>query len=580
MNNICDRIDYFKNSLISNQLDSGYLCGCYNLNNPISGIIAQNYLYDLQNQYYISGNSFYLNEDLNVGVLSYSGQEKFDETRSFKILNNLTGEKFSLFLDFDLIDDNRNLPREFFVLKSNNSFSNNNFTLSFEINKYNDLFLKYNSSIDGISYSAINKSNFSLDSSNLLGINVSNSKVFLSKFNFYADEILIENYDLNLSGKKDISFGKFSGVGFSGNLNNILLYKDLFDLNYNREIFKTFLKTGEREELKNIISNVTTGKISGYLNPTGILGTGITGYSIYYNNSIINNNLNLNLKSFSSSGITGFLTGEKIEYSGDTSNLSTTQKYIYNIYDLDESKKYIKNNILFTNPEIDDLDFVEVQIYPSFSNLEKAILIGTGLFSLNKTSDRNSIYVNGMYSNYNLSNNLGYLSGIESLDASDSLYNLKIFNNFKKLNNYHIIYNTQNYQNIGNWTLLPTDINLTGRYNIYLNGIKLTSDLDYKIQYSNFNNKNQLYIDVNQDFGDINIAEDNFLHVVTGLFVNIKNNINNITGRKIIFINGILQNLNEDYMEYSHKNVGEIFYTQPNTDIIKIFENEYSRFNK
>lgn len=580
VNNICDRINYFKNSLISNQLDSGYLCGCYNLNNPISGIIVQNYLYNLQNQYYVSGNSFYLNEDLNVGVLSSSGQEKFDETRSFKILNNLTGEKFSLFLDFEIIDDNRNSPREFFILKSNNPSSANNFTFSLEMNKYNDLFLKYNSSIDGISYNTVNKSNLSLDSNNLLGINISDSKIFLSKFNFYTDEILIENYNLNLSGKKDISFGKFSGVGFSGNLNNLLLYKDLFDLNYNREIFKTFLKTGEREELQAVISPIASGKITGYLNPTGILGTGITGYTTYYKNSIINNDLNLDVKSFSSSGITGFLTGEKIEYSGTIANLSTTQKYIYNVYDLNESKKYTKNNILFINPDINDLDFVEIQIYPAFSSLEKTNLIGTGAFLLNKPSDRNNIYVNGIYSNYNLSNNLGYLSGIESVDISDSLYNLKIFNNFQKLNNYHVLYNSQNYQNSGSWTLLPTDLNLTGKYNVYLNGLKLTLNLDYKIQYSNFNNKNQLYVDINQDFGDINIVEDNFLNTITGLFVNIKNNINYITGRKIIFINGILQNLNQDYIEYSHKNIGETFYAGSNINTIKIFENEYSRFNK
>ena len=173
---------------------------------------------------------------------------------------------------------------------------------------------------------------------------------------------------------------------------------------------------------------LSTGEINATFNPSGIIGTEIRAFTPIINNLNLNTNSDLSFREYSLSGITGYATGEKIEYSIGSSLYPIEVKNIYNLYDLNESKKYVKNNIILMN-NIEDTDFVEIQVYPAFCNISKEIFDGfSGIRPSTLVNiDRNNLYINGIYNKTFVVQNQIYINDSSGLDRDDYLNNLKIF---------------------------------------------------------------------------------------------------------------------------------------------------------
>lgn len=582
--NIYDQIYSFNEILEESNINSGIIFGCYNLDNPISGFIVKNDLIDIQNQYFISGGSFVINSSGGLGILSNSGSNIFKNNQNLKIFKTVTGDRVSIFVDIESLKSNQTELNEILSIDSV-SAGTNSFRISIEANRYNNLFVRYSGQKDNFLITGINKTDIDLDANSLISLRLNPFHFYLDKFDFREDNIISEFFNFSFTGDKKISFGKNQTTSFEGKINNILLAEDYLNPNTTRAILKTFLKTGEKEVSSIEYKLLSTGEINATFNPSGIIGTEIRAFTPIINNLNLNTNSDLSFREYSLSGITGYATGEKIEYSIGSSLYPIEVKNIYNLYDLNEAKKYVKNNIIFTN-NIEDTDFVEIQAYPAFCNISKEIFDG---FSGIRPSalvniDRNNLYINGIYNKTFAVQNQIYINDWSGLDRDDYLNNLKIFDNFTSLSGYSYEYDGTYYidtQAVGAWRLVPTNENLDKKYNIFLNGLKLASgNGEYFISRSSYSNlKYQLYINrLINSLGQVDIVEDNYLFKTGNSWSIIKNNINLITGRKAIWVNGVFQHINSDYIEYFSEDISGLSYTSPAVSLSGIFNNDLARF--
>jgi alpha-tubulin suppressor-like RCC1 family protein len=340
------KLEFITGYLAENQRNTGSLEILYDFSG-ISGFFVPNRLYDNEVQFSNIIGGFQVNKEYYPGIFvscyqetGFTGSGIFEGVNSLKVLNNLSGDNISLFYnfgrlscnkDFSLIGNNYskqiNTPTGKIQILSYIESKNqiNPFEIILGLNDAYKLTLEFSGKISGSQEEKYNLVNYSeLAFENIGAIRVNSKNLEFGYFDIIENEI--NNNIINLTGsyfnqEKNIYIGNMPTgkyrdgyTGFIGIVDDFIGFNEYFDLNISAEISKLFTKTGE-EFIETTITGISYNIItSGFLNPTGILGTGITGYEIVPSQEIINPSCGDTCVVYVKSGITGVITGEKIEY--------------------------------------------------------------------------------------------------------------------------------------------------------------------------------------------------------------------------------------------------------------------------
>jgi hypothetical protein len=424
---------------------------------------------------------------------------------------------------------------------------------------------------------------------NIGSLRLNNNNIEYTYFDVVEDEIYNKNIALTgnyLKQEKNIYIGNMPTgkyrngyTGYFGIVDGFTAYNQYIDQSSCAELARLFIKTGEQLQQINV-TGITYNVIqSGFLNPTGIIGTGITGYQLIPSTEVINASCGDNCIVYLRSGITGVITGEKIEYkiisqqqfSTDTSSIK------YNLYDQEYAGRFAKNHIVF-NTKLDSDDIFEMQLYkdvetkveiPSFAPISN-IYISNDILSNRSLL----IFFNGQNissGNYQLLNNDTSFTIDKINDGTNDLV-LYTISSFSDTDTF-IFDNTG--QNINSNLFKYVGKLNNNVYDIYLNGQKLISGLNYTISGSNTG----LYLRESSPSGEIYVIRDNFFYKVTG------NNFKYYSPSGInynnerIWLNGLYQNKGENYILTSCTNKSLLTNNELELKNKPIFTEDYYRFN-
>jgi hypothetical protein len=497
-------IKFITGYLSENQRNTGSLEIFYDFSG-ISGFFVPNRFYQNEVQFSKIGGGFQVNKEYYPGIFiscyqetGFTGSGIFEGINTLKVFNNLSGDNISLFYNFGRLNCNKD-----FSINSKNIITptgkiqilsyieskdqSNPFEIILGLNDAYKLTLEFSGKINGNQEEKYRSTNYAeLAFENAGAIRINNKNLEFSYFDIIENEI--SNNIINLTGsyfsqEKNIYIGNMPTgkyrdgyTGFLGVVDDFIGFNEYFDLNISAGISKLFIKTGE-ETIVTDITGVSYNVIqSGFLNPTGILGTGITGYQIVPSEEVINASCGESCVVYVKSGVTGIITGEKIEYVvvGQESYAVTQQETKNNLYDQDYASKFTKNYIVFT-PALDSQDIFNINFYkdvnaivdyPNYSYLDKTYIADNDLGEKNVL-----IFFNGV----NIASNEYQISASEDRfkiskydrDQNDLiLYTLSSQRNFK------------DQVSIGNNSIFLTGINLD-KYNLFLNGQKLINNYNY-----------------------------------------------------------------------------------------------------
>jgi hypothetical protein len=572
----------------------------------MSGFFVPNRIYGDQTQFNSIPGGFSVNKDYYPGIFIscykesglFTGSGIFEGTNNLKVLNKLSGDNLSLFYNFGAMNCNKSFnvgPKQIVIptgkiqvlsyIESKN-LNNNPFEIILGLNDAYKLTLEFSGTISGNKEENYKSTNLGeLSFQNIGGLRLNDKIIEHTYLDFIEDEVF--NNTMSLTGsyfnqEKNIYIGNMpSGksrngyTGFIGQLDDFIAFEEYFDLNSSVGLSKIFIKTGEATKIINLTGVIYNIISSGFLNPTGIIGTGITGYRMVPSEEIIDSSCGTSCVVYVQSGVTGLITGEKIEYiiAGQEEYNVSQQNIKYNLYDEDYAANFTKNYIVF-DAKLDKDDVFDIQLYkdvdtkveiPDYSFLNKNyltqdILVGKQLL----------IFFNGV----NISSGNYQILGSENKFAVTS---------YDKDINDTINYSLSSYSDIESYLFDNINNPISGytsggqisnkKYNIFLNGQKLISGLNYKISGAS----NYLYLKDDLSEGEIYVIQDNFLTGITGTNLKLYNPSIKYNNERI-WMNGIFQNKNENYLLTSCVNnmlqaTGDI---RPKNQII--FNNEYNRF--
>lgn len=600
------KLEFITGYLTENQRNTGSLEIYYDFSG-ISGFFVPNRLYGNQTQFNKIGGGFTVNSEYYPGIFvscyqesGFTGSGVFEGTNTLKVLNELSGNNSSLFYNFGALNCNKNfsiglkeinIPTgQIQVLSYIESTSSNNnpFEIILGLNDAYKLTLEFSGKINNSSVENYKSTNLGeLSFQNIGGLRLNDKNIEFTYFDIIEDEI--HNNILNLTGSyfnqdKNIYIGNIPTgkhrngyTGFIGNVDDFIAFDEYFDANFCAGFSRLFVKTGDRIETLNLTGVKYNIIQSGFLNPTGILGEGITGYQVVPSNEIINSSCGDNCIVYVKSGITGLITGEKIEYQVvKQEEYTTRQKQIqYNLYDQDYAAKFTKNHIVFT-PQLDNGDIFDIQLYEDVDTkveIPDYAILSKNYLTQDTLTDRNLlIFFNGINissSSYQIiGSNTRFIINNYDKDSKDFVsYSLS---SFSDIENY--VFNFNNDDPAVDDYILITNLN-NKKYDVFLNGQKLISGLNY----INSGINNSLYLDKNLPDGTLYITQDNFNYKVTGSNLKLYHSTENYNNERI-WLNGVFQNKNENYLLTSCINT----MLQATGDIERknesIFNNEYYRF--
>lgn len=498
------KLEFITGYLSENQRNTGSLEIFYDFSG-ISGFFVPNRLYGNEVQFLNIGGGFQINKEYYPGLFiscyqetGFTGSGIFEGVNNLKAFNNLSGDNLSLFYNFGRLNCNKDFSinskqiitptgkiQILSYIESKNQ--NNPFEIILGLNDAYKLTLEFSGKISGSTEEKFKSTNYAeLAFENAAAIRINNNNLEFGYFDIIENEI--SNNIINLTGayfnqEKNIYIGNMPTgkyregyTGFIGVVDDFVAFNEYFDLNISAGISKLFIKTGE-EFILTPITGVSYNIItSGFLNPTGILGTGITGYEIVPSEEIINADCGETCIVYVKSGVTGIITGEKIEYVIVNQDSYTVTEEITknNLYDQDYASKFTKNYIVFT-PSLDSQDIFNINLYkdvnaivdsPNYSFLDKVYIADDDLTEKNLL-----IFFNGV----NIASNEYQITASEDKfkitkydpDQNDLiLYALSSKSNF----NDQIV--------IGSNSILLTGIT-SDKYNLFLNGQKLINNYNY-----------------------------------------------------------------------------------------------------
>ena len=599
---------YLNNYLLSKGLDLNSIQLYYDFS-EVSGVFLRNKIYDDKIQFYSVASGFFIDKkyspaffNTKYGEVNFTGSGVFQGTNTMQIFEESTLSDNTLFINFANLNCNKNfnlnsnpisIPtgriQTLSYIKSKNN--TNPFQIILGLNDANNLTLEFSGGAE--SYKIVNPKELSFQ--NICALKLGSKSLEINYYDIIENEIntskvfITGNY---FEQNKEFYVGNIASgytdnlhTGFFGVVDDILLINNYLNDSITFDISKLFIKTGEIVDvvqLTGIQFNIVT---NAYLNPTGIIGAGIINYTnIKTEEALISGNLT---GIYIQSGITGYITGEKIEFeTSNQSTIATTGQIVtkYDLYDEKYACNFTKNNIVF-NKKLDNEDVFEIQFY-----LDSQIKINyadyLSISDIYTTEDsilnkNTSIYFNGVrlvsgenyqYINANQFAISNYHTG--NIDFNDSvLYTFSsltgsktyqtYFNQSIASGNYYLAYTFAD--NSSNWT----------RSNIFLNGQKLISGFNYIIAGAGASG---LYLKNNLPTGSLAIVKDNFISGVTGCNIK-KYNTSLAYNNEEIWLNGIYQHKGDDYIMTSCYD--SMLLPSEDIDIKQdaIFNNEYYRFN-
>jgi hypothetical protein len=592
------KIEFLTGYLEKNQRNSGSLEIYYDFIG-MSGLFVPNQVYKGENQFYNIGGGFGVNGQFSPGIFSSSYQESgftgsgvFDGTTNLRVINQLTGNSLSLFYNFSSYSCAKsfnigaksiNIPTGYIqVLSYIESKTNSTpFEIILGINDAYKLTLEFSGTTgqNNEIYKSVNLSELSLQ--NPVGLRLNKDRIEYTYFDIIEDEINNEIISLTgdfFSQSKNIYIGNFptgksrvNYTGLIGIVDDFIACDEYFDASLSMGLTKLFIKTGESIEIRNITGVKYNVIQSGFLNPTGIIGTGITGYRIVPSEDSFGSTT-----IYISSGVSGLLTGEKIEYRVVSQEQYAVKQQIIqtDLFDENYASRFTKNYIIFT-PKIDSTDIFEVQLYQDSQSKieypEYGILNSIYVPQDNLANKNVLIFFNGI----NIS------SGDYKITSNGNKFTISSYN--KDINDTvsYILSSQTGFENytynnttgsVYNGYVFVGKLN-SKKYDIFLNGQKLISGENYIISGSN----RDLYLKTDLAPGEVYAYEDNFLSGTTGTNIKLYSPNINYNNEKI-WVNGLFQNKNENYILTSCINTvlhatGDIEVKGEN-----IFNNEYHRF--
>jgi hypothetical protein len=501
------KLEFLTGYLNDNHRSTGSLEIYYDFSG-ISGFFVPNQLYTNQTQFNKVVGGFTVNSQYYPGIFvscykesGFTGSGIFEGTNNLKVLNKLSGDGISLFYNFGALSCNKSFTvadktvqvptGKIQVLTYIESTSNTKpFEIILGLNDAYKLTLEF-SGVTGSIYENYKSTNLGeLALQNAAGLRLNKNNIEFTYFDIIKNKI--SNEIINLSGyyfdqEKNIYIGNIPTgkyrtpyTGFIGNIDDFLAFNQYFDSSFSLGLSRMFIKTGEGQTVTNITGVKYNIIQSGFLNPTGILGVGITGYQMVPSQEIIDSKCGDTCIVYIRSGITGFITGEKIEYSivGQEQYITSQKITKYDIYDPSYTSKFVKNYIIFPK-QIDNQDIAEIQLYrnidntlefPNYSELDKVYIaddVGTNknlliFFNGVNMSSENYTIVGGNQGRFKI-NLTGYY-----FDQDNVSYTLAQFTDTQS--------NTFSYTTGEDITIEnPNNIN----FDLFLNGQKLISGLDY-----------------------------------------------------------------------------------------------------
>ena len=306
-----------------------------------------------------------------------------------------------------------------------------------------------------------------------------NDQCYLTNHNFLDRENKSETFDL--SGIQDSSEGWFFGnfktgtvgyTGYSGLIDDIIVFSGNQTEQTRNKISEVFFLSGFSPE-ETITSGTLFNAVTGVsINPTGITGSGITGYA----NVIVGQESGFNI--YQLSGLTGYLTGQTITYytgatqSSGIEDVTIPESKYFNYSYL---KQFASSNILFTNSinTTDEIDISARRDYPVQNlNLIGVASIGNSGFLLptGYSSGNVNVFLNGVAlysgSDFNILDNSFVelnipFSGTDTL-VYDVVTGSQFVSGFTGHNDFFAVNNAD-----------------LAKRDIYLNGLRLISGEDY-----------------------------------------------------------------------------------------------------
>jgi len=352
---------YQKNSISLDSLKSYYAFS------GISGDFVRNNLFDNESQVIISGSQRFINSALYPGLFvnrqyNYSnltGSGVFLNGDALKVIGNIHNS-FSLLVDFDALCNTKFITGDsnVFVFLENTGDANTKYNLSVGITNGNNIFALFSGLKSGKTEIKSCEIDKKINSKNIFSMYFSPSYCSLANHrilnafdqNDYltgsglmdtAQMLFDHDYSINESNS-DLYIGgfpkkyvNFDATGFSGYINNVLYSSGLISDQVNNSIAYSHFQTGSLSINENI-PQVAVYNFSGiFLNPTGILSSGITGYSYVPTGNNLSYSSTIPYFLLYESGLMGNITGYKIEYksqvaSGISYNSITSLKNLYN----------------------------------------------------------------------------------------------------------------------------------------------------------------------------------------------------------------------------------------------------------
>lgn len=478
--------------LDANFINTGNLKAFYSFDSFSQRVIFNN-LYPTGCQV-ISGNFFDIDSDyypaVSIGRTSFptsglstiSGSGFFKSEDVLKIYKEVSTEDWTVFFNLNRPQFSSFKGSE--VLFTSSPSGNYSSGLVFGINNSNKFFIEAKNSS---SEKTIFSSESELGNRQVASLSKLGDNVYLSLHNKADRENKEEFFEFkNDSESYSWFFGGFqSGVskytGYSGYIDDLVLFSGYLDKETRDLISNVFFLTGYSPEGfydENVESIVVTGI---NINPTGIIGTGVTGYSSVLIDTITldvgDPCLEKQIDIYKSIELTGYLTGEVITYLTGVDSSSGVQQVFATenrLFDYNYLKQFANKNILFTK-FIDSSDTVEVYSRNvPFDNL-----------SLNGVSDT-AIHGYHLYDGYSSGNVNIYLSGKALFSGTDFsiLDSTSVEIKASYFGTEDLIYDViSGEQYVSGFTghvtpLTMTNSNFASR-DLYLNGKKLISGFDY-----------------------------------------------------------------------------------------------------
>lgn len=599
------KIEFITGYLNDNQKNTGSLEIFYDFSG-ISGFFVPNRFYDKEVQFSQINGGFQISKEYYPGIFISCYQESgitgsgiFEGKNTLKVLNDLTGDSISLFYNFGRLNCNKDFsigPKQIItptgkiqVLSYIESINQNNpFEIILGLNDANKLTLEFSGRINGLQEEKYKFTNYSeLALENIASMRMNGKNLEFGYFDIIENEInnnLVSLTTSYFNQEKNIYIGNIPTgkyrpgyTGFIGFVDDFIAFNEYFDTDSSLAVSKLFIKTGQEIVTLNITGVSYNVIKSGFLNPTGILGTGITGYQAVPSEEIIQADCGDTCVVYLKSGITGLITGEKIQYAiiSEESYSVTQENIVYNLYDQDYASRFAKNYIVF-NKKLNSDDLFNINLYKDVN-----AIVDKPNFSL-----LNNIYIS-TEDDLNEENILIFFNGVNiasneyQISSSEDKFTISKYN---KDSNDLILYalsDRKNFKNkvyIGNQGIAFTGI-ASNKYNLFLNGQKLIDGYNYARFLSGANFVEAANFNISIDNLDqIYVKEDDYEVSLTGSNIKTYNPDYNYNNEKI-WLNGIFQDKIQDYILTSCYNnimqaTGDI---EPKNETI--FNNEYYRFN-